>query len=95
MSTLLVLPLVPPSKLMQSVKAFPRKRQTSYSAERASILAKRILRYWIRDEPEYQRVRRYIEHNPVRAGLVAKPEEYRLSSAHAGFESRRCRLMMA
>jgi len=40
--------------------------------------------HWIRDDPEFDRVRRYIENNPVRSGLVAKPEDYRWSSANAG-----------
>jgi hypothetical protein len=29
-------------------------------------------------------VRAYIENNPVRAGLVVRPEDYRWSSAYAG-----------
>jgi putative transposase len=36
---------------------------------------------WIRDGREFERVRAYIEGNPVRAGLVARPEQWRWSSA--------------
>jgi putative transposase len=37
--------------------------------------------HWVRDDLEYQRICRYIESNPVRAGLVAKAEDCRWSSA--------------
>ncbi|HEX8847496.1 MAG TPA: hypothetical protein VF791_22830, partial [Pyrinomonadaceae bacterium] len=36
---------------------------------------------WVRDETELKRIIRYIEHNPVSAGLVAKPEDWPWSSA--------------
>jgi putative transposase len=37
---------------------------------------------WIRDAVEFERVRAYIENNPVRAGLAARPEDWPWSSAH-------------
>jgi putative transposase len=37
--------------------------------------------HWIRNASEWGRVRTYIERNPVMAGLVQKPEEWRWSSA--------------
>lgn len=37
--------------------------------------------HWIRNPEEWQRVRSYIENNPVVAGLVAKPEDWPWSSA--------------
>ncbi len=37
--------------------------------------------HWVRDAAEWQKIVRYIERNPVRAGLVAAPEDYRWSSA--------------
>ncbi|MCX6636806.1 MAG: hypothetical protein NT090_17245 [Acidobacteria bacterium] len=36
---------------------------------------------WVRNAQELERIRIYIENNPVSAGLVAQPEEYRWSSA--------------
>jgi putative DNA methylase len=36
--------------------------------------------HWIRNRPEWNRVRTYIEKNPVIAGLVQKQEEWRWSS---------------
>ena len=35
----------------------------------------------VRDQHEFDRIRIYIEDNPVRAGLVSEPSEYRWSSA--------------
>ncbi len=37
--------------------------------------------HWIRDESELNRVIRYIENNPVRAGLVDRIEDWPWSSA--------------
>jgi REP element-mobilizing transposase RayT len=38
--------------------------------------------HWIRSPAEFEKVRGYIERNPVQAGLAAKPEDWRWSSAH-------------
>jgi len=38
--------------------------------------------HWIRDERQFEKVRLYIEQNPVKAGLVEKAELWRWSSAH-------------
>lgn len=37
--------------------------------------------HWMRDEQEFRVTARYIEQNPVRAGLVERATEYRWSSA--------------
>ncbi|MBY0565101.1 MAG: transposase [Hyphomonadaceae bacterium] len=39
---------------------------------------------FMRDEEHFERTSRYIELNPVRAGLVDKPEAWRFSSAWSG-----------
>ena len=36
---------------------------------------------WVRDAIEFERIARYIENNPVIAGLCASPEDYPWSSA--------------
>jgi REP element-mobilizing transposase RayT len=43
--------------------------------------------HWVRNETEFERIRRYIEENPVRAGLAATSEEYPWSSAYAGTDA--------
>ncbi len=37
--------------------------------------------HWMRNEREFQRIVKYIEWNPVSAGLAAKPEDWPWSSA--------------
>ncbi|MDQ6701490.1 MAG: hypothetical protein M3Z36_15020, partial [Acidobacteriota bacterium] len=37
--------------------------------------------HFVRDEWEFKRIATYIENNPVRAGLVARAEDYAFSSA--------------
>ena len=37
--------------------------------------------HWIRNPDEFERIRRYIEWNPVTAGLAARPELWQWSSA--------------
>lgn len=66
----------------------PLKGYTGYRANQ--LLGHKGVPFWqdesydhlIRDEEGFRRVQRYIEFNPVRAGLVASPEEYPWSSAH-------------
>jgi putative transposase len=43
--------------------------------------------HWARNEAEFNDIIRYIEFNPVSAGLVAKPEDWRWSSASVGREA--------
>ena len=37
--------------------------------------------HWCRDKDEFSRIVKYIENNPVKAGLVKRPEEWPWSSA--------------
>jgi REP-associated tyrosine transposase len=38
--------------------------------------------HWVRNPSSFERIRRYIENNPVSAGLVKSPERWEWSSAH-------------
>jgi len=38
--------------------------------------------HWVRGSAECDRIRRYIEWNPVKAGLAARPEDWRWSSVY-------------
>ncbi len=84
---LLITPLVDLAKITHSLKRF-----TAREANR--ILALTGKPFWqdesydrlVRDRDEFERIRRYIEYNPVRAGLVTLPEEYPWSSALRRFE---------
>ena len=41
--------------------------------------------HWVRNSGQFERIRHYIEWNPVRAGLVARPEDWKWSSAGSPF----------
>jgi len=81
----LVTPIIAPSKLLQSVKGFSA-REANKILERTGVPFWQAESYdhWVRDDKEFGRISRYIEENPVRAGLVATAEDYRWSSAYAG-----------
>ena len=78
---LLVTPLVPLPKLTKSLKGITAKRANL-------MLGMTGNPFWqeesydrlVRDHSEFERIRNYIEENPVRAGLVAHSAEYRWSS---------------
>jgi putative transposase len=82
---LMVTPHVPARVWLGALKGF-----TGYTAIR--ILGLNTTPFWqaesydhlIRDDSECARVRRYIESNPVKAGLAASPEEFPWSSATRG-----------
>ena len=81
----LLLPKVHPSRLLKSMKG-----STAHEANRILGLTGKPFwqgesyGHWVRDEREHARIAAYIENNPVKAGLAAKPEEYRWSSAYSG-----------
>ena len=43
--------------------------------------------HWVRDSAELERIRHYIEQNPVKAGLVSRPQDYPWLSASGRRES--------
>ena len=79
---LLITPRVQVSKLMQSLKRFTAR-------EGNRILGLTGKPFWqdesydrlVRNETEFERIACYIEMNPVKAGVVATPEEFAWSSA--------------
>ena len=79
---LLATPAVPLPKLTKSLKGITGKRANA-------ILAMTGSRFWqeesydhvVRNDREFEKIRSYIEENPVRAGLVREANEYRWSSA--------------
>jgi putative DNA methylase len=79
---ILVEPLIDPSEMMRRIKG--------RSARAANLLLGRTGQpfwaadsydHWIRNPEERRKTWTYIVNNPVRAGLVARAEDYRWSSA--------------
>jgi REP element-mobilizing transposase RayT len=77
---LLITPQIEVSKITQSLK-----RSTARTANRVLGLTGP---FWqdesydrlMRDQPEFDRIRHYIEWNPVKAGLASSPDQYPWSS---------------
>lgn len=85
---ILIDPRAPLAKITKSIK--------NYSAKEANRILQRTGQpFWqnesydrvVRNEKEHNDIVRYIEFNPVNAGLVATPEQYRWSSAWVGQEA--------
>jgi len=82
---LLVTPNVPSTKWLGPLKGF-----TAHEANR--ILCRSKQAFWqdesydhlVRSADEFERIRAYIECNPVKAGLAPECESWRWSSANAG-----------
>ena len=83
---------IDPSNLQSDPIAFAQitKRLKGYTAREANkILGRTGLTFWqdesfdhwIRNQQEFDRVVAYIENNPVKAGLVTRPEDFEWSSA--------------
>jgi putative transposase len=84
----LLLPLISPSRLMQSMKG--------YTARQANLILGQTGRtfwqaesydHWVRDDAELERIADYIENNPVKAGIVDCAEKYEWSSAGKSVET--------
>lgn len=79
---LLATPAVPVPRMTRSLKGITAKRANL-------ILGLTGRPFWqeecydhvVRSECEFEKIRSYIEENPVRAGLAAKASEYRWSNA--------------
>jgi putative transposase len=85
----LLLPLVPVPRLMKSLKgATAREANLLLGRTGEPFWQSESYDHWVRDEAQYWRVFCYIEHNPVGAGLVERPGDYKWSSANEAWRSR-------
>ena len=79
---LLLLPKVSPSRLLQSLKgASAREVNRILGRTGEAFWQAESYDHWVRDPDEWNRIRIYIEENPVKAGLVSSAADYRWSSA--------------
>ena len=82
----LLTPKVDPARLVKSIKGFTAREANQILGRTGEPFWEReTYDHWVRDAQEWTRIKAYIEHNPVKAGLVERPEEYPWSSA-AGVE---------
>ena len=86
---LLITPSVDPVKIMKSLKWFTAREGNRMIGSRGAFWQDETYDRLVRDGREFERVKNYIEWNPVRAGLVKEPEDYPWSSAGAGYKPAR------
>jgi putative transposase len=78
----LMTPSISPSKLMQSIKGVSaREANKILGISGESFWQHESYDHVVRTAEEFGKIQRYIENNPVKAGLSATPEAYRWSSA--------------
>jgi putative transposase len=78
----LLAPLAPLEQITQQIKgASAREANLILCRTGSPFWQKESFDHWIRNPAELQKIRAYIEHNPVAAGLVARPEDWPWSSA--------------
>ena len=70
------------SGVMSSLNKFTAKRLNGLLSRRGEFWQEGFYDHRCRDEDDIEDRMTYIEHNPVRAGLVGLPENWPFSSAH-------------
>jgi putative DNA methylase len=81
---LLVTPKVGLPKMTKSLKGITAKRANEIlSLQGSTFWQDESYDHLVRNDHEFEKIRRYIEENPVRAGLAREASEYRWSSAAA------------
>jgi REP element-mobilizing transposase RayT len=79
---LLILPKTPPDQLMKSLKgSTAREANRALGRTGETFWQKESYDHWVRDRQELERIRAYIQNNPVNAGLVRAPQDFPWSSA--------------
>ena len=79
---LLIRPLVAPDRLLKSLKgATAREANRLLARTGEPFWQKESYDHCVRNQIEFEKIRTYIETNPVKAGLVRNPEDYPWSSA--------------
>jgi hypothetical protein len=83
----LLKPLVAPSHLLKSLKgATARESNRLLNRTGEQFWQRESYDHSVRDQREWDRIARYIERNPMKAGLVSRIEDYQWSSAHKSAE---------
>jgi REP element-mobilizing transposase RayT len=79
---LLIRPLIAPDHLLRSLKgATARFANRLLGRTGEPFWQKESYDHWVRNRSEFEKIRAYIEDNPVKAGLVRHPQDFPWSSA--------------
>lgn len=71
----------PRERIMHSLKRYTARAANGILGTQGTFWQAESYDHVVRDEDEFYRIVEYIEMNPVKAGLVGRPEEWRFSSA--------------
>ena len=74
----------PLSKIIQSWKSVSAHRINRMLSRKGPVWQRESFDHLVRDERSFERFVAYTENNPVVAGLVGQPEEWRFGSARHG-----------
>lgn len=88
---LLITPRLPLSRIMRGIKGVSARDANRILGRSGKIFWQdESYDHWVRDEAEFGKICFYIEYNPVGAGLVKRPEDWKWSSAslRAGLQRR-------
>ena len=78
---LLITPRLPLSRIMRGIKGVSARDANRILGRPGKVFWQdESYDHWVRDEAEFGKIRFYIEHNPVGAGLVKQPEDWKWSS---------------
>ena len=87
----LLLPSVPPSRLLKSLKGFRAREANRLLARTGEPFWQReSYDHWVRNADEFREISAYIENNPVKAGFTARAEDYSWSSANREWREKPC-----
>jgi putative transposase len=82
----LFLPVISPSQFLKSLKgSTAREANRLLSRTGEPFWQRESYDHWVRSGEEWNRIAKYIEKNPIQAGLARAIEEYPWSSAHPRF----------
>jgi len=82
----LLTPSVAPARLMHSIKGSgAREANKTLGLSGRPFWQHESYDHMVRTPEEFAKIHRYIQSNPVKAGLAATPEAYRWSSAWSGW----------
>jgi putative transposase len=79
----LLLPKIEPPRLLHGIKGASAREANRLLGRTGKSWQGESYDHWVRNDLEFERIVAYIHNNPVRAGLVARPEDYPWSSAFA------------
>jgi REP element-mobilizing transposase RayT len=81
---LLIAPLAPMAAITKAIKGATRRQANRLLGRTGEYFWQdESFDHWIRDDGEFEKVKKYIERNPVSAGLVGEESRWPWSSAFA------------